>query len=492
MSIYKSIEGIINYSLTNNLITNKDKTYVRNQLMALLNLDYYLENEALDENIYTLLKNITEYACEIKLIENNLDEKEILESKIMNIFLSKPSEIENIFYEKYKVSPKDATDYFYSLSKATNYIKTSSISKNINLKVDTLYGEIDITINLSKPEKDPKTIAKQKNSVSNSYPKCLLCFENEGYVGRLGYPARSNHRVINIDIHNKLWAFQYSPYLYYNEHCILICEEHRDMRIDKHTFLNILLFVEKFPHYFLGSNADLPIVGGSILSHDHYQGGCYQFAMEKASEDFKFLIPTFKTVNASILKWPMSVIRLKSKSINELVLCATHILDKWREYSDDYVNIIPYTNETPHNTITPIARYRNNLYQLDLVLRNNLTTEEFPMGLFHPHEDVHHIKKENIGLIEVMGLAVLPPRLEEELEEVKKYILDLPNQIKAYHVDWANTIKASCRSGVNETSIEDIIKIELGKKFIQVLEYSGVFKRTATGLEGFKRFINTL
>lgn len=409
----------------------------------------------------------------------------------MNCFMSKPSEVIKNFYKNYHESPVKATDYFYELSKNSNYIQTKRIAKNISYKVETEYGELDITINLSKPEKNPKDIAKAKKVKSTNYPKCLLCVENEGYVGHINQPARSNHRIIPINLMNEDWYLQYSPYSYYNEHCIVLCKEHRDMKIDKGVFERLLRFVEKFPHYFIGSNADIPIVGGSILTHDHYQGGVYEFPMAKAEDEYKFQITGFEEVRFSIVKWPMSVMRLRGDKIDSLVKASDYILNKWKSYSDESAEILAFSNGTPHNTITPIARKRGDDYEIDLVLRNNRTTEEQPFGIFHPHNDVQHIKKENIGLIEVMGLAVLPDRLKSELKEVEKYFLWKDNSIAEYHISWADELKAKYVEVTNET-VQNIVKEETGYKFLRVLQDAGVFKRTEKGIEAFKKFISNL
>ncbi len=378
------------------------------------------------------------------------------------------------------------------MSKNSNYIQTKAIAKNINYKADTEYGNIDITINLSKPEKNPTDIIKEKAVKSSSYPKCLLCIENEGYEGRAGHPARANHRMVRVDLFEEEWFLQYSPYAYYNEHCILLSEIHRDMKIDRAAFSRLLSFVDMFPHYFIGSNADLPIVGGSILSHDHYQGGRYEFAMERAEAEEFFKIAEYPNIEASIVKWPMSVIRLKSKDIEELTNASEKILNIWRGYTDKEADIYAYTGDIPHNTITPIARKRNGFFEMDLVLRNNRTTEEHPLGIFHPHDDVHHIKKENIGLIEVMGLAVLPGRLKDELKEVEKYILGEDNLIEEYHKPWAEELKMIYKSKVKKDNAQEIVKIETAKKFLKVLEYAGVFKRDEKGKENFRRFIKEI
>jgi UDPglucose--hexose-1-phosphate uridylyltransferase len=493
VSIFHSIQQLINRSIKAQLINIDDEIYARNQLLSLLQLEDFPFTEYHEEvllEIPDLLEEIVGYAVEKEVVEDSFDEKEILASKLMDIFLSRPSEINKTFYEKYsKEEPKSATDYFYELSKNSNYIQMKAIQKNIQYNIETEYGKLDITINLSKPEKDPKQIAKQKTKQSVNYPKCLLCIENEGYQGRIGHPARSNHRMVRVALNGENWMLQYSPYVYYNEHCILLCNEHRDMKINRDTFEKILLFVEKFPHYFIGSNADLPIVGGSILSHDHYQGGNYEFAMAKAEEELTFSIDKFPNVQCSILKWPMSVIRIKHKDKDNLVQAATSILDEWKNYSDPLVQIQAFTDGTQHNTITPIARMRNGMYELDLVLRNNRTDEEHPFGIFHPHEDVHHIKKENIGLIEVMGLAVLPARLEKELQQVEKFILNQPSEVADYHLEWAIELKVLYSDVANTQNVSQLVQQEVGKKFLNVLKDAGVFKRDQEGQEAFKRFI---
>lgn len=487
------IQQLINQGVKKELIQEMDEIYTRNQVMALLQLDEFIEHEAgAEESIPSLLEKLVNYACEQEIIEDIFDEREIFSARLINVFLSKPSEVNRIFAEKYERNPREATEYFYELSKNTNYIQMNRIAKNISYKAETEYGDLDITINLSKPEKDPKAIAKQKEIKSTNYPKCLLCMENEGYAGRIGSPARSNHRVVRMELEGEKWALQYSPYVYYNEHCIVLSEEHRDMMMNKVAFTRLLAFVEKFPHYFVGSNADLPIVGGSILSHDHYQGGNYEFAMAKAVDEHEFTIPSFKNVTATTIKWPMSVIRLRSQNTSELTEAAEYILEKWRGYSDEEVEILSHTDETPHNTVTPIARKKNGLFEMDLVLRNNRTNAEHPLGIFHPHDDVHHIKKENIGLIEVMGLAVLPARLKEELKEVGKYILEQPNEIMEYHRRWADDIKGSAREIITTENVEGVIRSEVAKKFSKVLEDAGVYKRDEQGQKAFQRFIKTL
>ena len=496
MEIYSVIQQLINKAIDLEIIEQQDQIYARNQLMVLLKLDSFADQGELHsaEGIPDLLEQLENDAVEKGIIRDLLDEKEIFSSKLMNVFMPRPSDLNKSFLKKYAENPEEATSFFYELSKNSNYIQTKRIAKNISYKTETPYGELDITINLSKPEKDPKAISLEKETKVRdiNYPKCLLCRENEGYEGRIGYPARSNHRLISIDLKGEQWYFQYSPYVYYNEHCILFSSEHRDMKIDRNTFVRLLTFVEQFPHYFAGSNADIPIVGGSILSHDHYQGGNYEFAMAKAEDEFSFLMNDFPSVKAATIKWPMSVIRLRGRDITELTDAADHILNKWIPYNDASVDIIAFTGETRHNTITPIARFRNRIYELDLVLRNNRTNDDHPLGIFHPHQDVHHIKKENIGLIEVMGLAVLPARLKNELEDVKNYLLGEKEDLNEYHLPWAIDMKERYGKDITPSSVGEILKKEIGLKFLKVLEDAGVYKRDKTGQEAFQRFIFSL
>lgn len=493
MFVYEVIQGLLNKAMECSLIDKQDEVYVRNQILAQLKLNDFIKSDMkIDKSIPDLLEDIVRYGVEEGIIEDSFHEKDILSTNVMNCFMPRPSEVNDKFYKFYKINPEKATEYFFKLSKNNNYIQTKAIAKNISYKVDTDYGKIDITINLSKPEKNPKDIIKEKEVKSSSYPKCLLCVENEGYEGRAGHPARANHRMVRFNLFEEQWFLQYSPYAYYNEHCILLSEIHRDMKIDRYAFMRLLSFVDMFPHYFIGSNADLPIVGGSILSHDHYQGGRYEFAMERAEDEDFFNMKKYPNIKASIVKWPMSVIRLKSKDIDELANASEKILNTWRQYSDSEVDIHAYTGEIPHNTITPIARKRNGFFEMDLVLRNNRTSEEHPLGIFHPHEDVHHIKKENIGLIEVMGLAVLPGRLKDELKEVEKYILGKENCILDYHKSWADELKTEYGSKINKDSVEEIVRLETAKKFLKVLEYAGVFKRNLEGKKAFKRFIENI
>ncbi|MGB6408882.1 MAG: UDP-glucose--hexose-1-phosphate uridylyltransferase, partial [Planococcus donghaensis] len=471
--IYQHLAGLVHQALQCSLIEKDDIDYVRNQVLYLIGLESY-PNEKIEptsDTIPNLLEHLIAYAVEQGVIGDVFDDKEMLSANIMNCFVARPSVVKALFNEKYRESPIAATDYFYALSKNSNYIQMNRIHKNISYQTDTPYGKMDITINLSKPEKDPEQIKREREVKQTlHYPKCLLCKENEGYAGRTGYPARANHRVVKVLLTEENWYLQYSPYVYYNEHSILLSEEHRDMKINRLGFERLLAFTDLFPHYFVGSNADLPIVGGSILSHDHYQAGRYEFAMTRAEDAFGFTLAAYPELTASVVNWPMSVIRLKGQDISRLVDAADDILQTWKTYSDKSANVLAFTDDTPHNTITPIARKRNGLFEIDLVLRNNRTTAEFPSGIFHPHEDVHHIKKENIGLIEVMGLAVLPPRLKEELAEIEAFLLGQPHQVAPFHNEWAEHLKAQygTLSGVEEA--ETVLQKELGKKFVRVLE----------------------
>ncbi|WP_208590539.1 UDP-glucose--hexose-1-phosphate uridylyltransferase [Gracilibacillus suaedae] len=492
-NISSLVNTLVNKAMEKGLIQTGDEIYARNQVLGLLNEASYQDDaELLNQDIPEILEDLADQAVKRGLIEGLLDEREQLTAKIMDVFISKPSEVNQTFYLKYQASPEKATDYFYQLSKDSNYIQTKRIANNIHFKTASDYGQLDITINLSKPEKDPEQIKREKEMKQDiAYPKCLLCVENEGYVGRIGHPARSNHRVIKVPLEGEEWFLQYSPYVYYNEHSILFAKEHRPMKINRDSFARLTAFVEKFPHYFIGSNADLPIVGGSILSHDHYQGGHYTFAMTNAEEEFSFILDDFSDVEAVVVKWPLSVIRLRHTDRSKLVDASDYILQKWREYSDPSADILAYTGDTPHNTITPIARKRGELYEIDLVLRNNRTTEEHPMGLFHPHEDVHHIKKENIGLIEVMGLAVLPPRLKEELEIIKKHLLGQKVTVAEYHHDWVQSMEDR-HSTITKDNVNKIVEDALGQKFARVLEDAGVYKTNQSGRDAFKRFLSHL
>lgn len=495
MNIFETIQGLIQQAKKVALIKSLDEVYVRNQILHLLKIDSFPKKTVIGTNdsIPNLLENLIQFAVNHHVIQDVLDDKEMLSANIMNCFVPLPSVVNELFHQKYKAAPQEATNYFYKLSQHSNYIQTKRIAKNVHFKSDTKYGKLDITINLSKPEKDPDQIKRERETKQSlDYPTCVLCRENEGYAGRIGYPARANHRVIQMSLLDENWFFQYSPYVYYNEHSILLSEEHRPMKIDARTFERLLTFVDMFPHYFIGSNADLPIVGGSILGHDHYQAGRYEFAMTNAVDDFHFKLEEFPYVSASFLKWPLSVIRLRGKQKQDIVRAATHILTAWQQYEDVENNIIHKTNEEPHNTITPIARMAENGFEMDLVLRNNRTTVDYPMGIFHPHEDVHHIKKENIGLIEVMGLAVLPARLKTELQEITHYLMDKKSVIKNYHKDWAEFLLEKYGPLKDFDTATNIVQQELGYKFVKVLEDAGVFKQNSTGKAACKKFIDEL
>ncbi|WP_411801538.1 UDP-glucose--hexose-1-phosphate uridylyltransferase [Bacillus glycinifermentans] len=489
--VYKYIESLIQKALAVELIEPADVNYARNQVLDQLGLVSFPEGqiETIDESIPDLLESLVACAVKEDVITDAPEAKEILSANIMNCFVARPSVINAIFNQKYQQSPLAATGYFYRLSKNSNYIQTKQIAKNISYQADTVYGQMDITINLSKPEKDPEQIKRERAAKqAESYPKCLLCKENEGYAGRLGHPARASHRIIRIPLLEENWYFQYSPYAYYTEHSILFSEEHREMKIDKNAFKRLLVFTDKFPHYFIGSNADLPIVGGSILSHDHYQAGRYEFAMTHADDACSFQLKKHPEITASVLKWPMSVIRLKGREIDRLADAADDILHAWKNYSDAQADVLAFTGDTPHNTITPIARNRSGMFEIDLVLRNNRTSAQHPLGIFHPHADVHHIKKENIGLIEVMGLAVLPPRLKDELAAVKDFLSGRPSSVAPYHVEWAEQLKDQYGRVSAPEEAESIVREELGKKFVKALEDAGVLKDR----EAYLRFIDTV
>ncbi len=443
--IQKNIRELVQYGLLTGLIEEEDRIYTANRLLELFELDELDEdNESVEvtaDDLERILKEMLDYAYEKGILsENGVVYRDLFDTKIMSMLVPRPSEVIRKFQDKYEKDPKLATDYFYQLSQDTDYIRRYRIKKDQKWISSTKYGDLDITINLSKPEKDPKAIAAAKNAKQSGYPKCLLCMENEGYAGRINHPARQNHRVIPVTINGSRWGFQYSPYVYYNEHCIVFNSSHIPMKIEHDTFCKLFDFVKQFPHYFVGSNADLPIVGGSILSHDHFQGGCYEFAMAKAPVERSFTVKGFEDVEAGIVNWPMSVIRISHQDTDRLVALADVILEKWRGYSDEAVFIYAETDGEPHNTITPIARRRGDKFELDLVLRNNITTEEHPLGVYHPHANLHHIKKENIGLIEVMGLAVLPARLKEEMEHLAAAILSgadiRQDEELEKHADW--------------------------------------------------------
>ncbi|MBD7915352.1 UDP-glucose--hexose-1-phosphate uridylyltransferase [Clostridium sp. Sa3CUN1] len=500
MSIYREIKRLINYGLQNNLFEIEDEIYIRNKILDILNIDEYEDICIEDENLSTpteILNNLLNYAYENKVLESNTPiYRDLLDTKIMDALMPRPSEVIKNFYNKYENSKVDATNYFYKISKACDYVRTDRIAQNLVWKTSTEYGDLDITINLSKPEKDPKAIAAAKNLPPAKYPKCLLCKENEGYRGRINHPARQNLRIIPIELKNDKWFLQYSPYAYYNEHCIIFAGDHIPMKITKSTFDRNLEFVEKFPHYFVGSNADLPIVGGSILTHDHYQGGNYEFAMDKASDYIKFRIEKYKDIDLSIVKWPLTVVRLKGKNRFDLSELAESILNHWRNYTDSEVDVYACTGDTPHNTITPISRRDGDYYILDLVLRNNRTNEKYPDGIFHPHEELHNIKKENIGLIEVLGLAVLPARLKEELESIKKALINKEENIDNYndisiHANWYKEILNNNKD-INISNVDKIIENEVGNVFKKVLEHCGVFKWDSSGKNAMEKYIESL
>ena len=491
----KLISELVEYGIQRTLINPEDKTYVINRLLELFKLDSFKWIDVEVRPICYILSDMMDYALESGLLEEDtITNRDLFDTKIMGVITPMPSTVRNKFRELYEKSPKLATDFYYDFSKDTNYIRVDRIARDEKWKADTEYGEIDITINLSKPEKDPRDIAKAANQSKSEYPKCLLCEENEGYAGTLTHPARQNHRIIPISLDNHNYYLQYSPYVYYNEHCIVFNEEHVPMKIDKNVFSKLLDFVSMFPHYTIGSNADLPIVGGSILSHDHFQGGAYTFAMAKAPMEFTFKLSEFEDVTIGIVKWPMSVIRVQSKDKEKIVNLANHILETWRQYTDEDAFVFAQTDGLPHNTVTPIARMNDSLYEMDIVLRNNITTEDKPWGVYHPDEKLHHIKKENIGLIEVMGLAVLPARLKAEMELLAEAILDnrdirsIENISK--HADWVDEWYSKYE--ITADNIREILHVEIAKRFAQVLECAGVFKRTNIGMEQFKKFLSTL
>ena len=487
--LYGLIERLIQLNIQNQLITSRDAIYMRNRLLAAFHETDYVASKPTNTSLYDTLDQLTYIAISKGLIEDTLSQKDIFSSTLMNLFLPAPSIIEEHFWNLYKENPENATNYFYHISRDSNYVKVNRIAKNISFTTPSPYGNLDITINLSKPEKDPKDIAKQKSMKSSTYPTCLLCIENEGFAGTSSLPDRANHRTISLHLNHKDWRLQYSPYLYYNEHCILLSETHEPMSLTKNSFYNLLSFVEKFPHYFIGSNADLPIVGGSILAHEHYQGGRYEFPMHRATTLDTFTLDKYPNITCKLLNWPLSTISISSTDLNELVECTNYIYENWKTYSDSEAQILASTNDTRHNTITPIARKQGEQFIMDIVLRNNRTDDEHPLGIFHPHKDVQHIKKENIGLIEVMGLAILPARLKTELAEVKSFILDQPNTIADYHLAWAKELKATYTRDID---IDTYIYNAVGQKFSRVLEDAGVFKMTPAGIKHFKKFINSL
>ena len=493
MKIETYIDSLISYAMNTGLAEPEDHQVLVNRILDILQKpDYEPSDEPMSEDLEEILGRILDYAVEKGLCDDNITSKDIFDTRIMGALTPMPREVVRTFWEKYNEDPVKATDWFYKFCCDTDYIRRYRIEKDMRWKYESDYGELDITINLSKPEKDPKAIAAAKNAPQTAYPKCQLCFENEGYAGRMNHPARANHRIIPFDLCGAKWGLQYSPYVYYNEHCIVLNSEHVPMKIDKSAFEKLLDFVRVFPHYFVGSNADLPIVGGSILSHEHFQGGHYTFAMETAPVREKVVFKGFEDIEAGIVKWPMSVIRLRGKDSARIADLADKILGIWRGYSDEKVSVIAFSEGQPHNTITPIARRRGEDFELDLVLRCNITTEEFPMGVFHPHEDKHHIKKENIGLIEVMGLAVLPSRLKKELSDLAKAAVSgsdvSSDEALMKHAEWLSELKE--KYTFTEENAMDIILKETGKVFSEVLEDAGVYKNNAEGEAAFLRFID--
>ena len=495
MKIETCIDSLVSYAMNRGLAEPVDHQVLTNRLLDILRLDdYELSDEPQSEDLEEILAGILDYAVAHGLCEDNITARDIFDTRIMGAVTPMPREVVRTFREKYARSPETATDWYYRFSCDTDYIRRYRIAKDMRWKYPSQYGEMDITINLSKPEKDPKAIAAAKNAPQTAYPKCQLCRENEGYAGRMNHPARANHRIIPITVCGEDWCLQYSPYVYYNEHCIVFNSKHVPMKIDRSAFEKLLDFVKDFPHYFVGSNADLPIVGGSILSHEHFQGGHYQFAMEKAGLEKEVCFKGFEDVKAGIVKWPMSVIRLDGSDPQRLAELADKILTCWRGYSDESVGVVAFSDGEPHNTITPIARRHGELYELDLVLRCNITTPEHPLGVFHPHADKHHIKKENIGLIEVMGLAVLPSRLKQELTDLASAIVSgtdiAADAVLNKHALWVEELKKQYT--FTEENALDIILKETGRVFTEVLEDAGVYKNTPEGRAAFLKFIGAV
>ncbi len=495
MQIETYIDSLVSYAMNAGLAEPCDHQILTNRLLELLQKDDYIPtDEPQSEELEEILAGLLDYACEKGICENNITACDLFDTKIMGALTPMPREVIATFREKYGESPEAATDWYYKFSCDTDYIRRYRIAKDMRWKYQSPYGVMDITINLSKPEKDPRAIAAAKNAPQSSYPKCQLCAENEGYAGRMNHPARQNHRIIPITVAGQDWCLQYSPYVYYNEHCIVFNKQHIPMKIDRAAFDKLLDFVRVFPHYFVGSNADLPIVGGSILSHEHFQGGHYTFAMEAAPVEQEVSFAGYESISAGIVKWPMSVIRLNGKNPTEIAALAEKILNAWRNYSDESVGVVAFSDGEPHNTITPIARRRGENYELDLVLRCNITTEEHPLGVFHPHADKHHIKKENIGLIEVMGLAVLPSRLKGELTALAEAIVtgeDLTSdEVLSKHADWVENLKKEYVF-TKENALPILLQ-ETGKVFAQVLEDAGVYKNTPEGRAAFLRFVDAV
>ena len=482
------VEKFVTKVIAESTFEELDRIYLTNRVLALVG-EGVLDVETDQDDLIELKDQLVEEAVRLETIEDSQAAREILGADLMDLVTPCPSQVNRDFWDTYAQSPEQAIADFYQLSQKNDYIKLKAIAKNIAYRVPSDYGELEITINLSKPEKDPKEIAAAKLVKSSNYPQCQLCMENEGYHGRVNHPARSNHRIIRFDISGQEWGFQYSPYAYFNEHCIFLDSKHRPMAISRQSFERLLAIVEQFPGYFAGSNADLPIVGGSILTHDHYQGGRHVFPMEVAPIQKSFTFEGFETVKAGIVQWPMSVIRLTSVSKDDLTELADKILLAWRQYSDPSVQVLAESNGTPHHTITPIARKRDGQFELDLVLRDNQTSPEHPDGIYHPHKDVQHIKKENIGLIEVMGLAILPPRLKEEVEQVAAYLVGEDVSVADYHQEWADELKVSHPGLTDKYQALNIVQESVGKIFARVLEDAGVYKQTEEGQAAFMRFV---
>ena len=494
MNINVAVKSLVKYAISNGMIEKWDEIWAINTVCQALNMDSFEDCEAENAELEDILASILDYAVENGLCEDSVVYRDLFDTKIMGLLTPKPSEVISKFHFLYSRDKKAATDYYYKLCQDSDYIRRYRIKNDLKWITKTEYGDIDITINLSKPEKDPKAIAAALKMKTTSYPKCALCKENEGYMGRINHPARQNHRIIPMTLGGDNFYLQYSPYVYYNEHCIVFNAEHIPMKIDRVAFKKLFAFVEQFPHYFVGSNADLPIVGGSILTHEHFQGGNYEFAMAKAPIETEVTFSGFEDVQAGIVKWPMSVIRIIGTDKARLVELADKVLTTWRGYTDKDSFIYAKTEGTPHNTITPIARMRNSKFELDLVLRNNITTEDCPLGYYHPHPEYHHIKKENIGLIEVMGLAVLPSRLKNEMAVLGKAMVNgediSANETIAAHKEWAEMIMQ--KYNINESNIDDILKKEIGIVFTSILGQCGVYSRDEEGKAGFLRFIESV
>ncbi|MEG2396773.1 MAG: UDP-glucose--hexose-1-phosphate uridylyltransferase [Oscillospiraceae bacterium] len=498
-SVFNLIDRLINFGLKNSLIAESDECFAINRILNVLLLESYEKTE-IDENenlecAEPILNGLLDFAADTGVLKSNtITSRDALDTEIMACLMPRPSEVIAKYNNLYQNNKKSATDYYYNLSKASNYIRVNRVKKDMLWKTPTKYGDITITINLSKPEKDPKDIAAARKVKSSSYPKCLLCKENEGFSGTGAKPARANHRIIPMTINSEKWFMQYSPYVYYNEHCIFFKGEHSPMAVNRKSFERLLEIITVLPHYFVGSNADLPIVGGSILTHDHFQGGCAEFPMANANTYKSIKFDGFDSVEAGLVDWAMSVIRIKGTDKKELVDLADKILTNWREYSDENAEILAFTEGVPHNTITPISRFRNGKYELDLVLRNNRTSDEFPLGIFHPHPQYHHIKKENIGLIEVMGLAILPARLKKELSSIEYYLLNPEKEEELFndealsiHKDWYLELK---KKNPTKENVKEIIKDSVGVIFSEILENAGVYKRTENGINSFLKFVD--